>query len=29
MCCAEFAKAMLEAVPFDKLGTSAQAYLEK
>ncbi|KAF6260471.1 hypothetical protein COO60DRAFT_1507020 [Scenedesmus sp. NREL 46B-D3] len=29
MCCAEFAKAMLEAVPYDKLGTTAKGYLEK
>ncbi|WIA29963.1 hypothetical protein OEZ86_000061 [Tetradesmus obliquus] len=29
MCCPEFAKAMLDAVPYDKLGTTAQGYLEK
>jgi hypothetical protein len=29
MCCAEFAKAMLDAVPYDKLGTTATDYLEK
>lgn len=29
MCCPEFAKAMLDAVPYAKLGTTAQGYLEK
>jgi hypothetical protein len=29
MCCEEFAKAMLDAVPYDKLGTTAAGYLEK
>jgi hypothetical protein len=28
-CCPEFAKAMLAAVPFDKLGVTLQEYLEK